>query len=215
MACEQYAAYHLGDIDAETWQHHLETCAACRQAVAQDAAIEAQMQAVDVPPADEALWQRIAVSLETESKRPKMTLLHHPAVVWAGRIAAVLVAGIALGYGIGLRSSSHGTLDSRGVARLAHRENTLVQRLEGLTARADVHSAQLDLDDRLRYRDYLETLDRQVGEVREALATNPGNRHLRKALLEALTEKQQVLEEMLHYQSPSPVPVIEERQVRI
>ena len=207
MACNWYADYHLGDIDEAAWQRHLQDCPACAQVWAQDQAIAHRVRVEDVPQAGDALWNRIETALEAEAKPGRILSFakHRSAWVWTGRVAAVLVAGIALGYGLGLRSAASGTLDDRALARFQKRETACLVSIDRLSSKAENHVKKLGLDDRLRFRDYLETLDRQIGEVREALAVNPGNRYLRQALQEALEEKRQALEELLNYRSPSTV----------
>ena len=70
-------------------------------------------------------------------------------------MAAVLVAGVALGYGLGLRSASHGTLGERALARFQKQETACLVSLDRLSTKAESHVKELGLDDRLRYRDYL------------------------------------------------------------
>ncbi|MCK5147198.1 hypothetical protein KAR48_10615 [bacterium] len=204
MICKHYLAYHTGSMDETSWQAHLLICDTCQKAAAEDAVIEDQLRHAAIPLAGEDLWDSIESALENEAGRPRMKLFHSDIWKWAGRIAAVLIVGLGLGYGLGVRDTINvgGTLSSGAISRLENRENTFVYSISELTGRARVHSASLTLDDRLRYRDYLENLDVQIANVREALRTNPGNRHLRKDLLDVLEEKKMILEEMLQYRSP-------------
>jgi hypothetical protein len=87
-------------------------------------------------------------------------------------------------------------LEGAALEKVEQKEREYAAAIAELERVTSSQMAKLDLELMLLYRDRLETIDAQIARCREALATNPGNAHIRRYLLAALQDKTETLREL-------------------
>jgi hypothetical protein len=201
MNCEIYQKYELGEMDENEFSRHSSTCAECQKLLAQDARLLALAQSLQQSLPAPLLWAKIEASLRAEQQRSRRSwLLNFQEQKWAIlRMAAVLFLAVGLGSYLLFKPPSNESRLLAGAAlkQVEKKEREYTAAIAELERTALPQMAKLDIDLMLLYRDRLETIDAQIARCREALATNPGNAHVRRYLLAALQDKKETLRELL------------------
>jgi hypothetical protein len=211
MTCHEYRRYCHGEIHADEFEAHRETCEACSEAAALDELITCKAKEIPAPTSAPGLWTRIAHELELEESRPgwKGWLESLPAVGLFGprrhmawRLAAV--AALALAVGITafqvLRPSEpapRNVLTEKALDRVEALEVEYELAIGRLEAIAAPMMAEADTELILRYRDRLETIDSQIRRCQAVLAEDGANAHVRRYLLAAYRDKRETLTQLL------------------
>jgi anti-sigma factor RsiW len=210
MSCERFDRYRNGEGTAEDFARHVRDCAECRELAAHDARLDREIAALRTPVVADGLWERIEASLIREKRlaaepagkrapgRPWLGALlarRWPILVPAGAAVALLVV---LGL-IGLRRPivPSGILASEALARVEQTEKEYLGAIASLERQAQPKIAAMVSAEMSLYEDKLAVIDAQILRCREALASNPGNAHIRGYLLAALQDKRQTLADAL------------------
>jgi len=211
MSCDQFDRHRNGEVTAEDFTRHARDCAECREQTALDARLDREITALRDPVGADALWEKIEASLVREKqlaaekgagKRapegPRLIAFlsrRWPVLIPAG--AALLVLAV-----LGIRvfrspAAPSGILAREALARVESTEKEYLGAIESLESQARPKIAAMDLQEMSLYKDKLAVIDAQIVKCREALASNPGNAHIRRYLLAALQDKRQALADAL------------------
>jgi anti-sigma factor RsiW len=210
MSCDRFDRHLDGEGTAEEFARHARDCAECREQAARDARLDREIASLKSPVVADGLWERIEASLvrekrltaEAAGKRAsghsglRVFLAHRwPVLVPAGAAVALLVV-IGL---IGLRRSvvPSGILANEALARVERTEKEYLGAIASLELQARPKIAAMVPEEMSLYEDKLAVIDAQIVRCREALASNPGNAHIRGYLLAALQDKRQTLADAL------------------
>ena len=197
MNCEFYRSFETGELDAAEFDRHLKDCLHCRTEVKKDAHLMNLASELDQLLETPNRWPRLRKELQAmPAPREKSGII----ITWRFlRIAAVLLIGIVLALSPfrGEITAKKGLLGESEIKRVERAEKEFIAAIKDLENLA-VERMEPRLGElALLYRDKLATIDRQIGDCREALLNNPGNAHIRKYMLAALSDKKKTLEEML------------------
>ena len=192
MSCDRYKAFQLGRMDKASFREHAKTCAACRRALTEDERIMSGARALRTPVEAEGLWERIQAGLIKETVRRPM-LFRRYALISA---VALLMLSVGLTSWL-LFSRSRGLLSPASLALIEKRESAYLEAISRLDTSAEAQLETLDVSLMLLYRERLRTIEEQIDQCREALASNPANAHIRRYLFSALKEKRETLTELL------------------
>lgn len=201
MSCTRYEEFEMDRLEEAAFLEHAQTCDQCRRRLEEDEKLlsiaSGLREHVEAP----FLWERIERDLQAEKKssdsasggRPQFRIVRYL------RIAAVLVVTLGLGYYLGVRARrvDTGLLSSSTLQKIEDREREYVQAISELEEQAEPLLAGMDIELALLYRDRLEIVDSQIERLREALADNPANAHIRQYMLAALQDKKETLKELL------------------
>jgi len=201
MSCTKYEEFEMDRLEEAVFFQHAQTCDHCSRRLEEDEKLlslaSGLKQHVEAP----FLWDRIERDLQAEKKSSGSTSGGRPQVrVFRYlRFAAVLVVALGLGYYLGFRVQGvdTGLLTSSTLQQVEDREREYVQAISELEVQAEPLLADMDIELALLYRDRLEIVDSQIENLREALAENPANAHIRQYMLAALQDKKETLKELL------------------
>lgn len=210
MSCDRFDRYLSGEGTAEEFARHARDCAECREQAALGARLDREIATLKSPVVADGLWERIEASLIREKRlaaepagkrapgRPWLGALlarRWPILVPAGAAVALLVV---MGL-IGLRRSvvPSGILANEALARVERTEKEYLGAIASLESQARPKIAAMVPEEMSLYEDKLAVIDAQIVRCREALASNPGNAHIRGYLLAALQDKRQTLADAL------------------
>jgi len=207
MTCGKFDARERPRMSPDEFAEHARACAECAAKAALDARLDAELVALrDAIPAP-GLWDKIELTLGREKARASardrdrrlrggLSLAavfgRRPLLAAAG--AAVLLA-IALGAIVLLTRSpaSPGILSRRALAKVEIKEKEYAEAIAAMENQAGSRIEAMDLQMASLYRDKLAAINAQIERCREALASNPGNTHIRRYLLAALHDKRETL----------------------
>jgi hypothetical protein len=201
MNCDRYEQFELGRMEESDFIEHVKTCDPCRRWLEENERLlrlaRSLKRTIEAP----SLWSRIERDLGAEKAVSSGVSRSRPRWKAAGilRIAAVLVIALGVGYYFGTRTRQTDTrlLSSSTLEKVEDREREYVQAISELEEQAGPVLAGMDVELALLYRDRLEVIDTQIGRLREALAENPANAHIRQYMLAALSDKKETLIELL------------------
>lgn len=164
-----------------------------------------------------ALWPRIERALAEEAARNTrraerwgwLSFLRNAPLAWqtaaAGAVVLVLTASAGWFYFREAKPApavNQSLLKSAALAEVERTESAYVQAIEKLAAEAKPQLDKPATPLLSNYREKLFILDSAIGELRAQAEQNPGNAHLRRALLAMYEEKQSTLEEILEERQP-------------
>ncbi len=198
MSCDRYDRYRSGEGIAGDFARHALGCAECREQAALDERLDKEIVAMRSPVADDGLWERIEASLVREKRsaaRRTSFARFWPILVPAG--AAVALA-VVLGLAVLRRSAvPSGLLAGETLAKVERTEKEYLGAIEALERQARPKMASAMSPEMALYEDRLAAIDAQLDRCREALASNPGNAHIRRYFLAALQDKKRTLADAL------------------
>jgi hypothetical protein len=222
MSCKELERYDRGEIDEAEFMRHAESCPVCRKAFHLDEEIMSLAKSLRQPVEAPLLWSRIEESLRKE-RAEEQQLLQEPQVekkqksgrfsfrwrflrVVPAAAALLIVFGIGIYFGLKSAPPSSGLLARKALARVEKKEQEYMRAIQELEKQALPHMADLDLDFVFLYRTRLETIDSQIEQCLEAVASNPANAHIRRYLIAALQEKKETLAEILGLEDKDTKP---------
>ncbi len=196
--CEIYRQFEMGDIDADAFDMHRQTCPTCQKLEAQDQRllnlVQNLKQSVEAP----GLWERIESELIEEKaagRRPKLLQFSRRTAVIL-RVAAVVIVAVGLGVRFWPRSDASNLLAPSALARVERLEKSYAEAIADLEESVAPKMTSMDIELALLYRDRLETIDAQIVRCQDALNINPGNVHIRQYMMAALQDKKNTLIEI-------------------
>jgi len=196
--CSIYIKHELGEIDDVVYQEHVRTCCQCKNILAEDDKLMQLAAGLKQPVDAGNFWPGIVTALKTKNAGYKVKRVNKYRHVLL-RAAAVLAAGFVIGFYFYFQQNQipdKGVVSLRVLQKLEEREQDYFESINELENATSEKMAQLDLNLMLLYRDKLETIDAQIEDCKEALASNPANAHIRKYLFAALKEKKDTLLEI-------------------
>lgn len=202
---DQFSEYLDGDLGAlerEALEAHLQTCAECRQVLAELSEVAGAAKRLTPRPPTADLWPGIAARIRAESDviplRPRRQILM-PQAIAAGIGLLLLGAGGAWwlrGVADGPRSAvavAPTTVDSPAVQQVGNRVRTTeaaITELEGILAR---DGGQLDSTTVRIVTRNLTIINQAIADAERALATDPANPYIRRHLASATKRKIELL----------------------
>jgi hypothetical protein len=211
MICDRYEEFEMDRLEEAVFLEHAHTCEHCRRRLEEDEKLlslaSGMRKHVEAP----FLWERIERDLQTEKESSRSASGGRPQFRFVRylRIAAVLVVTLGLGYYLGIRTRhvDTGLLSSSTLKKVEDREREYAQAISELEKQVEPVMAGMDIELALLYRDRLEIVDSQIERLREALAENPANAHIRQYMYAALQDKKETLKELLGAASHKMEPV--------
>jgi hypothetical protein len=205
MKCREADRFFDGEIVEPEFARHAAGCPRCAAALGPDEEFDALVRALRRPVQAPGLWDRIEEALRAEKSRERRLREEMRSARRVRRLrfaagTAVVAVGVALALFFGPRSApeppTRGLLSRAALARVERAEREYVKAIESLERQTSSRMAGLDRDLASLYRERLETIDAQIRDCREALASNPANAHIRRYLLAALGDKEKTLTEV-------------------
>ena len=196
MDCRHYEEHELGQLDAQAFAAHAESCPTCQRLLASDRQLLAAARQLREPVDTGALWPQLRRRLEQEMS-PQPSRRWRLVGGWAWKAAAVvtLAAAGTLLWSQRPRPEPGRLLNASALERVEAAE----REYEAAIARLEEESLEtmpLDPEVRALLDEKLAIIDMQIGECRRAARHNPGNAHVRHYLLAALQAKRAALEEL-------------------
>lgn len=212
MTCRKFEAYEAGRLGAKELAEHVRGCGECAELAALDARLDTELAALREKVPAAGLWDRIETSLGREKSRATApdvrlrrplegrflaALFGRKPLLAAAGAAALLV--LALGAVLLLKKplTPSGILARQALANVEIKEREYADAIAALEKQAGPKLEAMDLQMASLYRDKLAAINAQIEKCREALASNPGNAHIRSYLLAALHDKREALTEAL------------------
>jgi len=194
MYCNCYEDFQNEQMDEASFQAHLKECKTCQAVLKADEKVMLLAGTLKKPVKVPGFWNEIQAGLLKEQKRERVLF---PAAVY--RIAAVLIIAVGLTSFFIIRPliGSRGILGPASMALLEKREQAYIEAIDMLAEKANPQIREFDVALMLLYSERLRTIDDQIEECREALASNPANAHIRKYLFSALKQKKETLLEIM------------------
>lgn len=196
MTCKHLDRFNEGKMEYADFRRHAAGCPICQEALELDEEIMSAAGSLRQHGEAPGLWSRIEEAIREDHKGFSLRwrlLKFVPA-------ACVLTIILGLGVYIGLKiqAPSSGLLARKALARVEQKEQEYLRAIQDLEKQVIPKMADMDLNLVFLYRDRLETIDAQIEQCREALASNPANAHIRRYLMMALQDKKQTLAEILN-----------------
>jgi len=204
MSCQKFKQYNMGEIDDHTFEQHLKKCETCRAQVEADTRLMNLAKSLKKPVAAPDLWYRIEAQLQRDMQKQQSRHRYSQWMYWKPlRIAAVLVMIIGLGilYHEHQNQNPSSLLARTALEKVEKQEQAYEKAISELQQISRLQFSKLDIELQFLYKDRLETIDQQIAQCKDALATNPANAHIRKYLLIALKDKKETLREIIDVQS--------------
>jgi len=196
MTCRLLDRYNQGKMEDAEFRRHAAYCPICQEALKLDEEIMSMAgslrQHIEAP----GLWSRIEEAIRMEHKRFSLRwrlLRFVPAAC-----VLTIVLGLGIYIGLKIQNPSSGLLARKALARVELKEQEYLKAIQELEKQVLPKMADLDLKLVFIYRDRLETIDAQIEQCREALASNPANAHIRRYLMMALQDKKETLYEVMN-----------------
>lgn len=193
--CDKYIKHELGQMEDTDYEKHVESCALCKNHLAEDKKLLALSTELNQPVNMQKNWPKIEEAIKKEKKQNIVrSFIKRNNLLF--RVAAVLLIGLTIGLYFYLQQDKipdKGIIPMSMLEKLEERELEYMESIDELEAAAGEKMADMDLDLMLLYRDKLETIDAQIADCKEALSGNPANAHIRKYLFAALKEKKETL----------------------
>lgn len=205
MSCSYYEKYSLGKITEREFKKHLEHCEECNYMIQQDKKIEFQVKDIRTAFHPDILWQSIESSLITEKEKNKSNSEVYRMTFKIMRAAAILILVLVSGVIIKTNyfNSQSNLLSDSSIERYNKREKSCIRKIEHLEKNVQFSLNDGNIEQQLRYKEYLETVNSQIRDYHQALENNPANAHIRNYLIQALRSKKQVLKEFAQLQRNS------------
>lgn len=196
MTCKHLDRFNEGKMEDVDFRRHAAGCPICREALKLDeeimSAAGSLRQHIEAP----GLWSRIEEAIQEDHKRFSLRwrfLKFAPAA-----FVLTIMLGLGIYIGLKIQTPSSGLLARKALVRVEQKEQEYLKAIQDLEKQVLPKMADLDLKLVFLYRDRLETIDAQIKQCREALASNPANAHIRRYLMMALHDKKQTLAEILN-----------------
>jgi hypothetical protein len=213
MTCRYLEKYDQGEMDEAEFKRHAASCSTCREALRLDEDVMSMAETlrhhIDAPP----LWSRIEDTLRKElaekrglstkrqaeksRKHKRLSLPWRRLLLVPAGVVLLVAVGLIIYFGLHSHTPSSGLLARKALARVEQKEQEYLSAIQDLEKQAIPQMASLDLELIFLYRDRLETIDAQIEQCREALASNQANAHIRRYLIAALQDKKETLVEVL------------------
>jgi len=204
MNCRFYEKFSLGKITKKEFEQHLKHCTECQRMVKQDEKIESLVRDIKTVFHPDKLWKNIESSVITEQGISKSNSNVYRMTFKIMRAAAVLIIILLAGVIIkDYLDPQPPLLSDNSLQQYINEENICIQTIEDLEKNVQFSLNNGNIDQQLRYKEYLETVNSQIIEYYQALDKNPANTHIRNYLIQALKDKKQVLEDFVHSQRNS------------
>jgi hypothetical protein len=212
MTCGKYEAHEAGRLSGKEFAEHVRTCAECAELAVLDARLDTELAALRETVPDSGLWDRIETALGREKpraaapddllRRPRggrlfAGLLGRKPLLAAAGAAALLVLAIGAVLVLKKPITPSGILARQALANVEIKEREYADAIAALEKQAGPKIEAMDLQMASLYRDKLAAINAQIEKCREALASNPGNAHIRSYLLAALHDKREALTDAL------------------
>jgi hypothetical protein len=206
MSCDRFEKYGRGKITEAEFKKHLETCSHCQQLFFEDIELVSLAKSLKRPVKAPFLWTRIEQSLKEEMKgrRPigKGFFLQKRWMPAALTVLFFLLVFSSLFFLVRPGIKGRDLLADSAIRRIERRERRYERSIRRLEEKTRPQMADLDLELLLLYQDRLETIDEQIAQCREALASNSGNAHIWRYMLAAFQDKKETFKEILKTDEP-------------
>jgi hypothetical protein len=201
MKCNEYQKHLLGEVSAEDFAAHEQSCNDCREARAFDEIIDREAREIPAPTSAPGLWTRIAHRLEEEERKSgRLSLVDwfYPRrrLAWSFAAVSVLIIGIISLMFLrpdGTGPQPRNLLTAEALTRVEALEAEYEQAIADLETVALPVAAEANTELALRYRYRLETIDAQIDRCKTALAQDGANAHVRRYLMAAYQDKKETL----------------------
>ena len=201
MSCRELERYESGELDETEFVRHAAGCPSCREILRQDAEIMAQAKELRRPVQAPGLWSRIEKALEEEAAKETGRAPLLARFLRLAPTAALMLAAAGLAVFFVWRRQApafpSGLLAREALVRVEKEEKEYLEAIENLEKQALPRIADLNLELNFLYKERLETIDSQIEQCRDALASNPANAHIRRYLIIALQDKKETLAKVL------------------
>lgn len=211
MKCGEYQAYEAGRLTPQEIAEHARECADCAGLAALDARLDNELAALREARPAPGLWDRIETALGREKasgtaparrspprdRRSIAAFFGRPPILAAAGAAALLIIALGAVVLLDKAPAPSGILARRALADVELKEREHLAAIAALEKQAGPKIEAMDLQMASLYRDKLAAINAQIERCREALASNPGNAHIRRYLLAALQDKGQTLSDVL------------------
>lgn len=204
MNCRMYEKFSLGQITGTEFKRHVKHCKECQQIIEQDTKIESLVNDIKTVFHPDALWNTIESSLITEKEKNNNNSNVYRMTFKIIRVAAVLI--IVLFTGIVVKNyfiPQPPLLSDTSIKQYQHKEKAIIEKIKNLENKVQFSLNEGNIDQQLRYKEYLNTVNSQIKDYQQALDENPANTHIRNYLIRSLNDKKKVLKEFIHVQSNS------------
>lgn len=206
MICDCLNKYNQGKMNETDFRKHADSCSTCQEALYLDEHVMSMAKSLRQHIEAPYLWNRIEESLveEMAEKQRLGEKVRAKKSPWRllGYSPALLVLILAGWFGIHFfkenRTQSSGLMAQKALAQVEKKEQDYLKAIQDLEKQALPRMADMDLELVFLYRDRLETIDAQIKQCQEAMATNPANAHIRRYLMMALHDKKETLVEILN-----------------
>jgi tetratricopeptide (TPR) repeat protein len=196
MSCNGFEKFTCGEWTAQQFETHARSCEDCQHAFEKDGELLELAHSLKTEMSVPHLWARIEHELKIESPPIQASDNYK----WLFRMAALIVLAVGLGFLIHFNGSIQRSalLAESALKKVERQEQYYEQAIAELEKAVAPQLSRLDQELMLLYRDRLETIDEQISQCKEALATNPANAHIRRYLLAALQDKKETLKEIVN-----------------
>lgn len=196
MTCKRLDKYNQGKMDETEFRRHAASCSTCQEVLKLDEDVMSMVKTLRQHIEAHNLWSRIAEAIQRDRKRISFRwrlLRFAPAAC-----VLMVIAGLGIYIGLNTHAPSSGLLTQKALARVAQEEQEYLRAIQDLEKQTLPKMDSLDLELVFLYRDRLETINAQIKQCQEALASNPANAHIRRYLMMALHDKKEALVEILN-----------------
>ncbi|MGA2533400.1 MAG: zf-HC2 domain-containing protein [Candidatus Aminicenantales bacterium] len=218
----EYVDGSLEPRKAAGLERHIETCAACREVLADFRGLTAGARALDVPEAGEGVWRKIearlaagdtgrsAVPARSQEAPGRWAFgLGTPALRFAGTAALALVlivSGIIIGRGLGQKGTVTYPRNSEGytLAKLDEAERYYQKAIKSLSEAFAAEKGTMVPHVAEIFEKNLSVIDATIQACRQAVLKEPDDLQARNYLLTAYMDKVSFLDTALESQRQAP-----------
>jgi len=204
MSCSIYEKFIFGQVTEKDFKQHIKHCKECQKMIEHDDQIESRVRDIKTVFHPDRLWNNIESSLITEKEKIRNNSNVYRMTFKIMRTAAVLIivllSGVIIKNYFILQSP---LLSDTRIKQYQNKEKAIIENIKDLEDNVDFSLNEGNIDQQLRYKEYLNTVNSQIKDYQQVLDENPANTHIRDYLIRALKDKKQVLKEFVRVQRNS------------
>jgi len=195
MNCQQYELWAMSNLSDPEFAAHRKTCPECQSAYKIDEQLMASAANLNTNIRIPDQWPAIENEIHRIKSRNKRLKLIRYSLIAAASLLVIFTFFFQWSEPVDITQER--ILDRTALEYVKSAEETYLQALESLEARAE--NRLQNTDDQLTslYKQKLDVIDQQIKRCRNALEYNPANAHIRRFLLAALETKQNTLYEII------------------